>query len=334
VASSSRLSGLGGPGYPLVERVINTIERYDMFASAGRAVVAVSGGPDSTCLLDVMIRTRDKLDLELLVAHVDHGLNPDSEKVAHDVALQASKEGVDAHVVRARGLEGPNLQARARDFRYSFFASLAEQEKADYIVTAHTLDDRVETTLARLIHGSGTRGLVGIRPVADNRVRPLIDCRRSATRAYCEERGLDYYDDPANLDERFERVAVRGTLVAAIEDHWGPGAVEAIARSAERMTEDVDALEDLADRFLGGLLKTEGSETRIDLPLLEPLPRALRRRALEAAIGEVRDRAAVIDPALDALDQGLSPGTRLSGPGGLEVIFDKEAIRITRETPG
>ena len=329
MAAPGRLSGLGGPGYPLVERVMGTIARHHLFEGGGRAVVGVSGGPDSTCLLDVLTRVRDKLDLELVVAHVDHGLSVESEKVAHDVALMASQTGIDAHVVRARGLEGPNLQARARDFRYSFFESLREQESADCIVTAHTLDDRVETTLARLIHGGGPRALVGIRPLAGNRVRPLVECRRAETRAYCEERGLDFYDDPANEDDRFERVAVRETLVASIEERWGSGAIEAIARSAERLGEDADALEELADRFLTGLITTEGDEVRIDPAMLLALPRALRRRALERAVGEMRDRGAVIEAVLTALDEpGTPSGARFAGPEGVEVILEKGTLRI------
>jgi tRNA(Ile)-lysidine synthase len=310
---------------------VNTIEKYGMFAGE-RAILAVSGGPDSMCLMELMIRLRDRLDIDLLVAHVDHGLNPDSEKVAHDVALRSSEAGIDAHVVRASGLEGPNLQARAREFRYTFFEALADREDADFVVTAHTLDDRVETTLARLIHGAGPRVLTGIRPMSGNRVRPLIECRRSETRAYCDERAIEFYDDPANEDESYERVAVRKRVLSAIEERWGEGAIHAIARSAERTAEDVDALEELASRFVSGLIRAEDDEIRIDLKLLSALPRALRRRALERALGEVRDRAAVIDEVLDSLDSGVASGARFSGPGGIDLVFDKDTLHIVGQS--
>jgi tRNA(Ile)-lysidine synthetase-like protein len=310
---------------------MNTIEKQELFADGGGAVMGVSGGPDSMCLLELMVRLRDRLDLELIVAHVDHGLSENSEAIANEVARYAAAEGIDVHVVRAQGLEGPNLQARARDFRYLFFESLAEKEDARYVVTAHTQDDRVETTLARLIHGGGTRTLAGILPRDGIRVRPLIDCRRAETRAYCDERGIPYHDDPSNEDLRFERVAVRSIVLSAIEGHWGPGAIDALVRSAERLAEDADALDELTERFARDLIEPSPDGARVRRDLLATLPRAMRRRVLEAAMGRVRDRGPVIDAVLDALDKDATE-VRFSGPEGIELKLDKETVTVVQPT--
>ena len=148
-------------------------------------------------------------------------------------------------------IEGPNLHARARDFRYRFFETVATETGATRIVTGHTLDDRVETTLARLVHGAGTSGLAGIPPVEGKRVRPLLGSRRNETREYCIECGLDFYEDPANEDDRFERSAIRSRVVPAIEERWGDGAIRSIAQSSERLREDAAALSQLAERLYG-----------------------------------------------------------------------------------
>lgn len=320
---------LGGPGFDVVDSVLATILRRRMLAGGESVLVAVSGGPDSSCLLDVLARLQDKLDLELFVAHVDHGLSPESEEVAATVAREAATLGYDVHVARARDLHGPNLQARARDFRYEFFTTIAAQVGATKIATGHTLDDRVETTLARLIHGAGPSGLAGIPPADGPRVRPLIDLRRATTRAYCREVEVQFYDDPSNSDERFERVRVRNEIVGAIEDGWGDGAVRAIATSSERLAEDSGALASLGARLAADLVEAGDGGTRIKLESLVAIPRALRRRVLEAAVGRVRDRSGGIDAALDALDDDkVMPPLRFSVASGGEIVIGSDHVSV------
>lgn len=294
---------LGGPGFEIVTAARDAVLAADPEGAGRHLVVGVSGGPDSICLLDVLGRLSESLGLELEVAHVDHGLAAGSEEIAAEVARAASTAGHDVHVARASGLEGANLHARARDFRYRFFETVAEETGATRIVTGHTLDDRVETTIARLIHGAGTEGLAGLRPSDGKRLRPLLGVRRTETRSYCAERGLDFVDDPANADDRFERVAVRTRLVPAIEERWGDGAVRAVAVSAGRLAEDADFLKGLSETLYGQLAKRTPGEVAFDLASFRLAPRALRRRLLGQAVGRVRDRSGGIDAALDALDR-------------------------------
>lgn len=324
---------LGGPGWALTEQAASAIARHGMLSDGETVVVGVSGGPDSTCLLDVLRRLAGTLDLTLAVAHVDHGLTADSEVIGRSVARAAAASGLDAHLVRAPDLAGPNLQARARAFRYGFFATVASQVGAQHVATGHTLDDRVETTLARLLHGAGTEGLAGLRPVEEGRIRPLIGLRRSETRAYCAEVGLEFVDDPANRDERFERTAVRARLVATVEERWGDGAVRAIAASAERLRTDSEALASLADRLYATAATREPGGVSIDLESLVALPRALRRRLLERAVGRIRDRSGGIEAALDSLDardRERKPRARFAVAGGVEIVFEPDRLVVIR----
>lgn len=320
---------LGGPGYKLVERTLATIKKYGLFDSGDRVVVAFSGGPDSTCLLDVLSRLRGKLGLNLMVAHVDHGLSDDSADAAAKVSTMVAEAGFEIHVVRIPGLDGSNLHARAREFRYGFFEMVAERESAAHIATGHTLDDRVETTLARLVHGAGTEGLAGIPPVEGKRVRPLIGSRRAETLAYCQECGLDFFEDPANDDLRFERAAVRSQIVTAIEERWGDGGVRAIAQSSERLREDAMALAQLAERIYSEVVKVEGDSSRIPAGALLSMPRAFRRRLLELAVGRVRDRGAGIDEVLDALDGSEVKKASFDIAGG--VVIKTSATEVVVE---
>ena len=319
---------LGGPGFDIVERVRDAAARHRMFDKGDTIVVALSGGPDSTCLLDVLDRLGETFELDLAVAHVDHGLAPNSSDVSAAVTTRAADAGHDVHFVRAPDLAGSNLQARARTFRYGFLEAIANDIGAVAIATGHTLDDRVETTIARLIHGAGTRGLAGLLPVDGNRIRPLITTRRVEARAYCEERGLEFFDDPANDDDRFERVAVRKRLVPEIQKRWGRGAVDAIATSSERLLEDAVTLDGLADTLFAQLAQRDEGVIRFDRSAIDGVPRAFRRRLLERAVGRVRDRAAGIDEVLDALDGGAEATGRFSITSGVEIELGPQTVTV------
>jgi tRNA(Ile)-lysidine synthase len=184
-----------------------------------------------------------------------------------------------------------------------------------------------------LIHGAGTEGLAGIPPAGEGRIRPLIEIRRPETRAYCEARGLRFYDDPANSDLRFERPAVRATVIAAVEERWGDGGVRSITRSSERLREDADALSTLAERLYLDAVRAEEDGVSFPLDVLMGLPRAFRRRLLEKAVGRIRDRSGGIEAALDSLekgDQGAQP-LRFAVAGGTEIVIEKERLSVRRD---
>jgi tRNA(Ile)-lysidine synthase len=319
---------LGGPGFGLVETARATIDRYRMLEGGDKVLVAVSGGPDSTCLLDVLWRLGTALDLDLEVAHVDHGLGDRSEAVASRVSTQAARDGFEVHLIKAPELAGPNLHARAREFRYGFFEAIAGQIGARRIATGHTLDDRVETTLARLVHGAGTDGLAGIPPLEGTRIRPLIELRRLEIRAYCEEVGLQFDDDPANDDERFERALVRARVVTSIEESWGEGAVRAIARSSERLREDAATLSELVDSLYADLARPDEDGVAFDREAFAALPRGFQRRLLEGAVGRVRDRSGGIQAALEAVAAGAGGGERFAVAGGIQIVLGPDRLLI------
>lgn len=329
-----RLGGaLGGPGFDLVEKARDAIARHGMLHGGGEPlVVGVSGGQDSICLLDVLARLRAKLGLEIAVAHVDHGLSDASSVVAARVGKVASEAGFDVHVARAPDLTGPNLQARARDFRYEFFDIVAGRVGADRVATAHTLDDRVETLLARLVHGAQTEVLAGFGPVDGRRIRPLIETRRAETRRYCEERGLEFFDDPANEDARFDRTKVRAELLPMIERLWGEGATRSMARTAALLKEDAALLHELADNVYQQVVKATDDAIELETDVLRSMPRPIRRRLLQHAVGRVRDRSGGIEAALDALDREVQAESRFAVASGTEIVVGPERVTVSRMT--
>jgi len=180
----------------------------------GRAIVAVSGGLDSVVLLDLLHRAAGQT-FEMVVAHADHGIHPDSASVAERVAAFAAGLGLQCEVTRL-ALGAGTGETSAREARYAWLFALRERLDAALIFTAHHADDQAETVLMRALEGSGTSGLAGMRAVSGPLVRPLLRFTRVELTRYARERGLPVWMDPANSDPAHLRSWIRCDLLPAI----------------------------------------------------------------------------------------------------------------------
>jgi tRNA(Ile)-lysidine synthase len=181
----------------------------------GRALVAVSGGPDSVALLDLLVESREVHGLDLIVAHVDHGIHPNSAQVAEQVEALAASYGLPFETVRL-GLDPGTNETSARVARYAWLEEVRARQGAGAIFTAHHADDQVETVLMRVLGGSGPAGLAGMRAVRGHLVRPLLSITRAELTVHLEERGLPSWVDPANSDPRHVRSWIRTELLPVL----------------------------------------------------------------------------------------------------------------------
>ena len=181
---------------------------------SGPALVAVSGGLDSIVLLDLLHRTVGD-SRELVVAHADHGIHPDSAAVAAGVAAFAA--GLRLRCEIGRLALGPTAgETPARAARYRWLFALRERLGAALVFMAHHADDQAETVLMRALEGSGPAGLAGMRAVSGTVVRPLLPFRRTELAAYARARGLPVWVDPANSDPVHLRSWLRCDLLPAL----------------------------------------------------------------------------------------------------------------------
>jgi tRNA(Ile)-lysidine synthase len=181
----------------------------------GRALVAVSGGPDSVVLLHLLVATRALHRLELVVAHFDHGIHPASAQVASAVGALAARYGLRSEQGRG-GLGTDAGETAARAARYAWLEATRFQLGADLVITAHHADDQVETVLMRALKGSGPAGLACMTARRGVLLRPLLPFRRAAILRYLRAEGLTAWGDPANQDPRHLRSWVRGDLLPAL----------------------------------------------------------------------------------------------------------------------
>jgi tRNA(Ile)-lysidine synthase len=298
----------------------------------GLVLVACSGGADSLALASALshVVARDRRRAGAVT--VDHGLQSGSAERARSLAarlVEMTFDPVEVVHVRVDGPDGP--EGNARRVRYAALAAAAERHGAPAVLLGQTRDDQAETVLLGLARGSGARSLAGMAPVAGVYRRPLLDLPRDTVRAAVPE-GLTPWDDPHNADPSYARARTRNRVLPVLEAELGPGVGAALARSADLLRADADALDEWAERALNecvvagpsrherdGSTDEHGKDARIRLGVdaLVVLPPAVRwrvlRRAAITAGSPPTDLTAGHVGAVDALV------TRWSGQAGVDL---------------
>ncbi len=264
----------------------------------GRAcVVALGGGADSAVLLHATIEAVSAGQVRAVFAR--HGL-ASSELLETAVRGLADSLGVDLTFVDALVRDGPDLEARARHARYAAIeANLVDGELA---LTGHTADDQAETVLMRLMRGSGAGGLSGIPGRRGVWVRPFLAFRRSELRAAAEQLGLVFVDDPANTDDRFLRSRIRHRLLPEIAEHYAPGIVDDLTRTATLLARDDAYLESASSwirvgTFMGHVALPSGALVSAPLPESTRAIRSALRRCGDVYPGSAEDVESVLEVA-------------------------------------
>lgn len=203
------------------ENILSVIHKYGMLAAGDTVVVGVSGGADSMCLLHFFNEISSKLQLNIICAHVNHGIRGDEADRDENFVREYCKiHGIPFycahfHVPEAAALSGESEEQCGRRLRYEFFSSFGQNIK---IATAHNLNDCAETVVFNLTRGTGLKGLVGIPPVRGNIIRPLIECSRTEIEKYLEDHHVPHITDSTNLSDEYSRNRIRHSVLPILQE--------------------------------------------------------------------------------------------------------------------
>ena len=332
----------------LAQKVLAYMREKKLVSPGEKMVVAVSGGPDSVCLLHILSGLRKDLGIKLHIAHLNHRLRgKDSEADAKYVAGLAKRLSLP-YTIASRDVKSYRKQHRlsleeaARLVRYDFLAGVAKEVGAQKVAAGHTSDDHIETLLMHLIRGSGIRGLRGLMPVTKLNVsggkltviRPLLCLSREDTLAYCRALKLKPRLDVSNLSLEPLRNKVRRRLIPELQK-YNPQIDRALLRLSRTAADDLDFIETEARRLMKDTISVNKKSVVIkkkDFLALHPAQqRQLLRISIESLLGSLKDIEA--DHIEDIIDALAKPAGKVIGlPFGINFTIEYDRFVLSPDS--
>jgi len=268
---------------PVVRTVRETIGKHRLASPRDTVLAAVSGGPDSVCMLHALLSLREEFGFDVKVAHLDHRFRGDESRGdAEFVSELASRFGLpcirgEENVPRFLLSHAMSKQEAARMIRYRFLIRASKLEYCQRIATGHNADDQAETVLMRLLRGAGPDGLAGIPVKRGDIIRPLLAVWRDEVEAYLERHDLPYRVDSSNLETAYLRNRVRRDLLPVLSD-YNPGIARTLSNLGTIMADVSSHFETLTDRALTEVVKSARvGQFALDLDKLTGYDEASRR---------------------------------------------------------
>jgi tRNA(Ile)-lysidine synthase len=317
----------------IIKKIKDTILLYRMVDPGDKVIVAVSGGPDSICLLDALDGLSKELEISLVVAHYNHGLREEEDeaetRLVQDITESMKlpcETGKADHLRR----QNSSVEERARDARYAFLEGVRANHVAQKIALGHNHNDQAETVLMRILRGSGPPGLAGIPPVRDNKIiRPLIEVKREEIMEYLKVRRLPYAFDSSNMDTRYLRNRIRLELLPMLQDYQ-PQIIDRLCRLSNIIREEDLFMESMASDWIDREAEQD-AEGNISVPLSSfiNLPEPLRNRVARHSLKKIGRSLRQIgyDHIQSVLDlaEARNPQSMIDLPNGLKVrkVYDR-----------
>lgn len=228
----------------MICKVVNTIEKHKMLNGVRSVAVGLSGGADSMCLIDILIKLKVQYGIIVKAVHVNHNIR--GEEALRDenhVKAYCKSKGIELltfsiDVPKLSKEFGISEEECGRKVRYECF----RKAKCDKIATAHTLSDSVETIVFNLLRGTGSKGLSGISANRDDVIRPLIDCTRAEIEDYCKSENLGFVTDSTNLTDDYSRNYLRNRILPLFSE-INPSSFTAITKLGEIVKEESGFIE-------------------------------------------------------------------------------------------
>lgn len=232
------------------KKVFDFIKKNSMICRGDKILIALSGGPDSVCLLHILHNLKNELKINLYAAHINHCLRGDealkdeeySKNLCDRFKIPFYSKTINVHKISKD--KGISIEMAGRDVRYEFFNEIKKDIGIDKIAIAHNSNDQAETLIMRVMRGTGIEGLVGIKPIRDGiYIRPILCLTRREIESYCKEEQLEPRIDASNLEEIYSRNKIRLNIIPYMEKNFNRDTISALNRLAYNCSKDVEFIE-------------------------------------------------------------------------------------------
>ena len=281
----------------LQDKVLKTIQKYNLIRSGDSIVIGVSGGPDSMTLLNVLINLKQKLGIsKIVVATVNHMIREEAEEETKFVENFCESHGIEFYLKKVDVQEEArskkiSTELAGRNARYDFFEEVLKKTGSNKIATAHNLNDNAETVLMNLLRGSGVSGLKGIEKIRDGKfIRPIIECKRSEIEQYCVDNKLNPRYDKTNNENTYTRNKIRNMLIPYIEENFNPNIVDSLNRLSTIATKEDEYIHKIVENSFKNIVITADmgkKEIILDLKKFNELDEVIKSRLILYTISEI-----------------------------------------------
>ncbi len=258
----------------MYNKFIEYIEKEKLFASDDKILIAASGGKDSMALINLLVKAKYSVG----VAHFNHitrkGESDRDQKFISDYCKEKGLPFYTTSVNIKQLLEkgqGNNFQDLARNKRYEWLEQVRDENKYDFIATAHHKNDNVETFLYKVAKGAGVKGLSGIKSKNGNVVRPMLNIFRSEINNYVEQNEIPFVEDSSNNSDDYDRNFIRHNIIPAFEQ-LHPNFVNRISVSIENLKELDKQFDFLLDAFSAKYICRKKGWIIISKSILDKVP--------------------------------------------------------------
>lgn len=281
------------------KNILDQIKKYDMIRETEQVVCAVSGGPDSMAMLDMLhcISSQLKLGFEfgIVVAHVNHKIRKESdqelkyvEKYCSERNIQFFSKEIDIEEYASRNKLG--TEEAGRNVRYEFFDYVMEKTNSNKIAIAHNKNDKAETMLLNIIRGTGLNGLKGIMPVRQKYIRPILNVERYDIEEYTKDKELKPKIDSSNSLDIYSRNKIRNKIMPYIKEEFNPNIIQTLDRLSSIVTEQEEYIAEKSRELYDSLIveETENQKVVLDLKKFNVEPKVLRKKVILMGINTVK----------------------------------------------
>ncbi len=268
------------------KKVLETIKKYNLIENGDKLVLAVSGGPDSITMLDILneIRNEKIINFEICVAHINHMIREEAKSDELYVKKYCEEKNIDFYsksidVLKLANNNKTGTEEMGRIVRYKFFDEVLEKTSSNKVSLAHNKNDKAETIIMNIIRGSGISGLKGIEPKRGKYIRPLIECERCEIENYCKEKNLNPRIDKTNFDNTYTRNKIRNIVIPYIKEEFNPNIVNTLNRLSELVVEEEDYIENRVKKVYESILiKEDKKEIILDLKRFNEQEKVIKSR--------------------------------------------------------
>ena len=281
----------------LQDKVLKTIQKYNLIQNGDSIVIGVSGGPDSMTLLNVLINLKQKLEIsKIVVATVNHMIREEAEEETKFVENFCESHGIEFYLKKVDVQEEArskkiSTELAGRNARYDFFEEVLKKTGSNKIATAHNSNDNAETVLMNLLRGSGVSGLKGIEKIRDGKfIRPIIECKRSEIEQYCVDNKLNPRYDKTNNENTYTRNKIRNMLIPYIEENFNPNIVDSLNRLSTIATKEDEYIHKIVENSFKNIVITADmgkKEIILDLKKFNELDEVIKSRLILYTISEI-----------------------------------------------